>query len=100
MNRLSKELLQLQKDCLTAQKSPENERKNLELIEYMMTTPWGAPFVSSCTLLEAASTLDPKGDVESSSLFEILSSINRFTPNHHTQWEELLKAIAEESKNH
>ncbi len=64
LNKVAKDITQLNLDASQAEKVKSLKEK-AELVNYLLTTPWGAPFVGETTLLEAAQSF--KGENPSTS---------------------------------
>ena len=71
LKKLAQDLKKLDQDA-----KKEKGSEWAELIHHLLTTPWGAPFVSETTLLEAANSYDPH-QAKKSSLHVIMKKFSQ-----------------------
>lgn len=69
--------------------------KEAHLIQHILTTPWGAPFVSDKTLLEAAYAYDLQNPLQSD-LSHLMDEFTIHSRAFHNQFITLFHAIAED----
>jgi hypothetical protein len=102
LKKLSEDILSLYKD---AQSILENSplKEDAELAIYLLSTPWGAPFVAECSLIEAAKNYKSENNSESK-LLHLLKDFVNYTYIFNNQiyciFEDLKEDIELEENNH
>ncbi|WP_420420812.1 hypothetical protein [Simkania sp.] len=70
LKKVAHDIVNLEKDSIDALKD-EQLKEKAELVQFLLTTPWGAPFIGETTLLDAALSYQD-GD-QDSALMHLLS---------------------------
>lgn len=91
---LAKDILKLDRHA-TEVASLEQYKSSAELIHYILHTPWGAPFVASRTLLEAAGSFEDEMPLQSS-LHDLLKTFTFYSGKCDIPILESLKILKEE----
>ena len=89
LKEMADDLKQLDTDAAEAKDS-----KEAELIHYLLTTPWGAPFIGDTTLLEAAQKYDPNTSANTD-FYKLLESFSKYAKTCDTQLFKIFDDISE-----
>lgn len=77
LNKFSKNITNLHEDYILVKKDPKLT-ESMDLLHYLLTTPWGAPFVADTTLLEAAITYKYQEPTKSD-LYQLLKGFLKYS---------------------
>lgn len=83
LSSMAKHIKTLNEDCMAAKQMPELE-KTASLIQHLIATPVGAPFVTEKTMLEAAMIFHSQKPTVSD-LSDILKHMVKYTPKINNQ---------------
>ena len=89
LQKLSNDIKDLDEKAIKTKKL-EKYREKAEFIHYLLTTPWGAPFVGNTTLLEAANKN------EKTKLHNLMKNFEKYSHVFKTQIFEILENISKE----
>ncbi|MCH9631440.1 MAG: hypothetical protein S4CHLAM37_14630 [Chlamydiia bacterium] len=76
LKKFSLDIQKLVLDAKRLEKFPKYEEQS-QVVVYLLTTPWGAPFVAKTTLFAAAREFD-EAKAEASSLFHLLKDFMNY----------------------
>lgn len=90
LSKMASDIQHLDQDALKAVEDT-NVKEQAELIHYLLTTPWGAPFIGETTLLDAANSYQ-QGQSESP-LKHLLSGFMQHSEHQSTNLFKFLEQI-------
>jgi len=91
LSKVAHDILTLDKDALEALHT-ENLKEKGEMLHFLLTTPWGAPFIGETTLLNAAQSYSEKNS--DSSLHHLLGGFISHGSGKHTALFNVFEDIA------
>ncbi len=94
LGKIAQDIQNLGED-VNAFKSYEQLKPTTHLIQHMLTTPWGAPFVADSTLLEAALTFEHQDPLKSD-LYHLMDEFTQYSSLSHNQFLTILSSLSDE----
>jgi hypothetical protein len=73
-------------------------KERAQIVDFVLTTPWGAPFIGHSTLLDAARGFERSGKIECE-LTRLVSAFRAYEGHYHTQVFTVLEDVEEELKH-